>query len=145
MKSNRKILQLPQKQQRAQLDRLMDKAFLDRLNEGVLTIGTTTLNAREFIGQVGVPNLVAARKLTKVLKELNIKTIKELFNLGAIPLLRVKGVGNAQMWVAMHLLDSHAYDVLKWWGWTNVQPPPKFSTYRHHARERVKKEGSHEL
>ena len=123
----------------------MDKAFLDRLNEGVLTIGTTTMNAREFIGQVGVPNLVAARKLTKVLKELGITSVKQLRALGAIPLLRVKGVGNAQMWVAMHLLDSHNYDVLEWWGWNDVQPPPKFSTYRHQAREKAQKEGKHEL
>ena len=125
-------------------DSLMDKSFLNSIDSVVLTVGDAHMSGRQVAKKLGIANLQAARRLSKVCAALQVESVRALYALGAIPLVRTKGVGNATMWVAMHLLDAHGYSVERWWGWTDGGRTPKFSSYRHKLMAQAKVRGTHE-
>ena len=130
---------------KADLRRLMDASFLRVLDAEVLVIGEAIYRHADLVEKLGVGNIKAARNLTAVCKKLSIETVKALYARGPSSLLRLKGVGNATIWVAMNLLDEQGYSVEHWWGWMNSEGS-KFSAYRERVRRKSQKKGArHEV
>jgi len=52
-------------------------------------------------------------------------------------LVRVKGIGQACLFVAMCILDASEYSVEDWWGWKQDKDNVvKFSAFKHKAMQR---------
>lgn len=123
-------------------NRMLDSSFTDTLDEPVLKLGYTTWTRSELATELGLTNVMAARRLSHVLKRLKIRTALRLFNLGPDSLIRVRGIGNAATYVAMCILDQAGYSVERWWGWT-PDAGTRFSCHQHHARSRAQRQGKH--
>jgi tRNA(Ile2) C34 agmatinyltransferase TiaS len=81
----------------------------------VLTLGSNSWSRLSMADDLGCVNFLAAARLTKTLRRLKITTANKLYNLGPWGLYNTKGVGDAQLLVAMHLLDTFGLSVNKWW------------------------------
>lgn len=123
---------------REKVEKVIGKGFADRLDEQVFTV---TINwfytRREMVEELGCANFIAAARLAKVLKRLEINKPEQLFRLDPFSLVRSKGIGEAALFVAMCILDVNKFDVIKWWGFTGTTV--KFSSYKHHAMRRASK------
>lgn len=120
------------------VEKILGKTFADYLDEVVIDAGEKLLYTRRLmIDELGCGNLVAAARLNKVLKRLDIKTPRELYSLDPESLVRCKGVGHATVYVAMCILDANDYSVEKWWGWNETSV--KFSTFRHQLIRKARK------
>lgn len=86
----------------------LDKSFMDTLAEVVLDLGSATGEQydRRTLVEAGVANFKAARTLSRALRRLDIRSVTQLYTVGPRALLRVEGLGNAAMWVAMHVLNT---------------------------------------
>jgi hypothetical protein len=123
---------------RDKVETVIGKGFADRLDEEVFKVTTNFFyTRREMVENLGCANFIAAARLAKVLKKLEIGTPAQLFKLDPLSLARSKGIGEAALFVAMCILDANKYDVIKWWGFTGATA--KFSTYKHHAVSRARK------
>lgn len=120
------------------------KTFADSLDHFAINVSSNlSYTKREMIELVGCANYNAAARLEKVLKRLKVKSPEDIWKLNPIDLLRIKGIGETSMYVAMCILDINGYSVEEWWGWNgNVI---KFSTFKHHAARRALKRGKQEV
>lgn len=116
---------------RETVEKVIGKGFADRLDELVFMSGDMGYTRREMVEEIGCANFIAAARLGKVLRRLQVNTPKELYKLDPFSLARSKGIGEAALFVAMCILDANKFDVIKWWGFTGTTA--KFSTYKHHA------------
>lgn len=117
----------------------ISKTFADKLDEVVLDISPKlTFTRRQMVEELGCANFVAAAVLQKALRKLQIETPAQLFRTDPFSLVRVKGVGEATIFVAMCILDAAQYNVKKWWGW-NETNDLKFSSFKHNATRRASK------
>jgi hypothetical protein len=98
----------------------LPKAFVDHLErECVLQLGKHYKFSRALmIEKLKCGNFIAAKRLTKALKKLRIRSPHELYALDPDSLWRMKGVGITQVFVAMCVLEAFDFDVSKWMGWS---------------------------
>ncbi len=122
-------------------NQMLGKTFADTLEAPGLVIGSTTYTKAELVDKLGVGNFTAAARLTTLLKRLKVRTPKQLLNMPPTSLARVIGVGHAQLYVAMCILEHNKLSVERWWGWK--KDPVKFSTHKDRALRRAKKRGGH--
>lgn len=62
---------------------------------------------------INCPNFVAAKRLSKMLKKLGVKSIAQLWKLDPFSLFNTRGVGMTQVYVAMCVVHTK-YSGLKW-------------------------------
>lgn len=116
----------------------ISKGFADHLDEPVIEVSPEiSFSRREMVEQLGCANFIAAAKLNKVLRRLKIQKIHQIAKTDPFSLVRVKGIGEATMFVVMCILEYKGYDVTKWWHWDGQTV--KFSTFKHRATRRAKK------
>lgn len=96
--------------------------------DAVFAVGGRNYTRQQMIAELGCANFIAATRLGKVLRRLGIKTVQKLAQTDPLSLVRVQGVGERTVYVAMCLLDAHGYSVAKWWGWDRTKPG-KLSTH----------------
>lgn len=114
------------------------KGFADKLDEAVIHVSQDiSFTRREMVEELGCANFLAAARLQKVLKKLQIFTPGKLYKTDPFSLVRSRGIGEASMFVAMCILDKAGYDIVKWWGWKGNQT--KFSTFKHNSIKRAKR------
>ena len=95
-----------------------------------------------LVEDLGIGNFTAAMRLSRTLKKLNIRTASQLFRTDPCSLARIRGVGMAQLFVAMAILDHAGISVAEWWGWDGDRPVRTFTTYKHNLVYRTKKQGT---
>jgi hypothetical protein len=122
------------------VDKTIGKTFADKLDEKLTIIFGVEISKRIMVEEMGCANFQAAVRLGKALKKLDIHTPAQLHKTSPFDLARLRTVGEATIYVAMCILDSHEYDVEKWWGWKDTNDL-KFSSFKHSAMRRAKKNG----
>lgn len=121
---------------REKIEGTIGKGFADKMDELVMDASEElSFTRREMIEDIGCANFIAAATLSKVLKRLNITTVKQLWATDPFSLVRSKRIGEAAMYVAMCILDTRKYSVVKWWGWKGNDV--KFSTFKHNATRKA--------
>ena len=124
---------------REAVETTIGKGFADKLDDVVIHVSQElSFTRREMVETLGCANFIAASRLNKVLKKLEIFTAGKLYRTDPFSLVRAKGIGEASMFVAMCILDSKEYDVVKWWGWKGTNGV-KFSAFKHNATRRASK------
>lgn len=91
------------------------KTWVDAQTEPLLRIGKRTWTRYELVSKVGVGNYRAITILMDALQQLNVKTIKDLWELSPVALAAIKGVGTTTLFVTMSLLDSEEFNVKEWY------------------------------
>lgn len=120
------------------------KTFADKLDEVVFAVSDTlTFSRRDMIEVLKCGNFNAATRLEKALKKLGIKTPAQLYKLDPFSLVRIRSIGETSLYVAMCILDSAGYDVVKWWGWHDTNTV-KFASFKRDAIKRARKK-QHEI
>jgi hypothetical protein len=125
------------------VNKTIGKGFAEKLEEVIIESGNIVVTRRGMIEELGCANFNAAANLSKVLRKLGISTVAQLYRTDPFSIVRVKRVGEAAMFVAMCILDSSDYDVVKWWNWKETNTL-KFSSFKHHATRRASKR-KHEI
>ena len=129
---------------RTTIEKTIGKTFADRIDELAINVSAElSFTKREMVETIGCANFMAAARLERILKKLKIYNPKALWEANPIDLLRVKGIGETSMFVAMCILDISGYSVEEWWGWGGNLV--KFSTFKHHAARRASKRGKQEV
>ena|SRR5262245_40380891 len=120
------------------------KTFADKLDEIVFAVSDKlTFSRRDMIEVLKCGNFNAATRLEKALKKLDIQSAAQLYKLDPYSLVRVKSIGETSLFVAMCILDSAGYDVVKWWGWNDTNTV-KFASFKRDAIKRARKR-KHEI
>lgn len=119
---------------------VIGKGFADKLDEYVFESGSILYTRREMVEKIGCANFIAAAKLAKVLRRLQIHTPTQLYKLDPHSLARSRGIGEAAIFVAMCILEANDFDVMKWWEFSGATT--KFSSFKHNAirKSRSKKQ-----
>lgn len=117
------------------VEHVLGRSFRNYLTEAIITIDDHMISRDELVHNYGVGNLMAARKLGEGLKELNIKTTQDLFNMDPLSLVRHNGLGERSIFVAMCLLERKGKSPTRWW---DKNFNTKFSTAKHNAKEEQK-------
>lgn len=121
------------------VEQILSKGFADKLDELVIDCGSIQFSRRQMVDELGCANFIAAARLNKVLKRLQIGTVKQLYNVDPLSLARSKGVGEASIFVALSILDFSKYDVTLWWSENEIET--KFLSFKKRAIRRSKKYG----
>jgi hypothetical protein len=120
------------------------KGFADKLDMLVFKASPVlAFTRREMVENLGCANFQAAARLAKALRKLGITTSVQLHKTDPFSIVRVRGIGEASMYVAMCILDAAGYDVIKWWGWKDTNTV-KFSSFKRNATIRASKR-KHEI
>jgi hypothetical protein len=123
---------------REKVEAVIGKGFADKLDEEVFSVTTNFFyTRREMVEELGCANFIAAVRLQKVLRKLDVRTPAQLFKTDPFSLARARGIGEASLFVAMCILDANKFDVLKWWQWNGNTA--KFSSFKAHAIHRASK------
>jgi hypothetical protein len=127
--------------ERKVVESTIGKTFADRLDEIVFDCGPKLFfTRRTMVEELGCANFVAATALQKALKKLGVETPAQLFKTDPFSIVRIKGVGETTMYVAMCILDHAQYSVTEWWGWKETNNL-KFSAFKHNAITRASRAG----
>lgn len=125
--------------ERKTIESTIGKTFADKLDEIVFSASQDlTFTRREMVEQLGCANFLAAYRLEKVLRRLNIFTAGKLFRTDPVSLARAKGIGETAIYVAMCILHHKNYDVAEWWGWKETNTL-KFGAFKANAIKRARK------
>lgn len=100
------------------VQKALGKTFADKLDEIAFEFGRFSFTRRQMIEDIDCANFNAASRLEKALKKLDVNTPLQLFKLDPYSLKRIKGVGDATIYVAMCILDYCEFNIEEWWGWT---------------------------
>lgn len=119
------------------VNKTIGKSFADKLEEIIIESGSMIYSKRSFVEFLGCANFTAGARLQKALKRLGIDTPKKLYQMDPFSIVRVKGIGEAAMYVAMCILDANGYDAVEWWGYNDNTV--KFSSFKHNAIRRARK------
>lgn len=126
------------------VDATIGKGFADKLDEVIFKASDgLSFTRREMVEQLGCANFLAAARLEKACKKLDINTPYKLYKTDPFSIVRVRGIGEAAIFVAMCILDSAGYNVVEWWGWKKTNTV-KFSSFKHNAVKRASRK-KHEL
>lgn len=83
------------------------------LAEAVVSISDYAFTRQEIATLCETPSTIAASRLQKLIEKEKL-TINQLASLGMHGLLTYDGVGEAQVWIALCLIDVAGYSVDKW-------------------------------
>ena len=121
--------------ERKTVEKVIGKGFADKLDEEVFKVNLNWFyTRREMVEELGCANFVAAARLAKVLKRLEVANPAKLFKLDPYSLARSRGIGEAALFVAMCILDAKQYNVTDWWQWNDNTV--KFSSFKANAIRR---------
>jgi hypothetical protein len=121
------------------------KTFADKLDEVIFEVSPKlTFTRRQMVEDLGCANFNAAALLQKALRKLSVETPAQLFRTDPFSIVRIKGIGETAMFVAMCILDYAQYNVQEWWGWKETNTL-KFSSFKHNAIRRATKRGKHDI
>jgi hypothetical protein len=84
------------------------------LDGEVIRLSTIGFTRRQIATVCETPSTLAASALARNLEREGIHTVNMLYNLGLGGLLDIEGVGEAQAWIAVCLLDVAGKDVGAW-------------------------------
>lgn len=121
---------------RTKVEKIIGKGFADKLDELIVESGKLVYTRRQMVEQLGCANFVAAAKLSKILRRLDISTPAQLNNMDPFSLARVKGIGESCLFVALCILEANEYDVEDWWQYKDNNV--KFSSFKHNATKRAR-------
>jgi hypothetical protein len=122
---------------RSKIETIIGKTYADKLDELIFISGEIKFSRRDMVDTLGCANFIAAARLCKVLRRLNVTTVAQLYRLDPASLARTRGIGESSIFVAMCILDSHDYDILKWWNYKNNEV--KFHTFKRNVISRAHK------
>jgi hypothetical protein len=123
-----------------ELNRVFGKGFLEDLNEAVLTVGKDQYSKRTLASEVGVTNLVAARKLSAFCNALRIKSVKQLYEeTTPYTFAGAEGVGLTTMYVAWMLFQHNELDPAQWYTKGQDGAVVTFLAYKHREQQALKK------
>jgi hypothetical protein len=123
--------------ERTKVEQVIGKTYADKLDEAIFRVGNWEYTRREMVDDLGCASFIAATRLAKVLRRLNVMSPAQLNRLDPSSLARTKGIGESSLFVAMCILDHAQYNILDWWGMKdNVV---KFSTFKHNVIRRARK------
>lgn len=77
------------------------------------TFGDVQLTPRNIYTHLGV-SLQSIRLALNSLRRIGIHKPNELYKVGMLDILEVRGIGEAQIWAMCNLLDAHGYSVTAW-------------------------------
>jgi hypothetical protein len=120
------------------IESLLSKTAADHLDAAFFEVGNMKYSRRDMIDILKCGNFTAAKKLQKILVKLEVVTPFKLFNTDPFSLLRVKGIGEWTVFVAMCILDAEGYDVEVWWGWKDTNTL-KFNAFKQQAVKTARK------
>lgn len=122
------------------IEETLSKTFADGLDKLVIDVSNDiSFTKRQMIEDLDCGNFLAGVRLSKALKKLGIRTIKQLFNIDPSSLLRIKGIGETAVYVAMCMLDKRGFNVEVWWGWKQGDNVVKFSAYQRQVKIRARR------
>ena len=119
----------------------LDKSLIDRLTSRHIELLGHGFSRQTLVEDLKIATPLAAARLAVTLKKMQIRTPHQLFKMPPLDLASKRGVGMAQLYVAMVLLDDAGYSVADWWGWDTASPRT-FGTYRRRAIHRRKARGT---
>jgi len=93
----------------------LGKSFADTLDGPFVNLLGRDWTRREIVEELRLANMTAVRRLENNLKRLKVTTASRLAEIDPFSLYRMRGIGDAQLFVAMSLLDAHGYDPVNWW------------------------------
>lgn len=112
---------------------VLGKALLDHQEKVVLQIGRDSWTRQALIDELHCGNFVAAAKLTKVLRDLDVKSVKDAYrSLLFTELMAIRGVGVTCLYVLMTAMEARALNPLVWVDWD--REPRTLLTKITHAR-----------
>ena len=124
---------------RDKVETVIGKGFASKLDTDIFYVTYSfKYTRRKMVEELGCANFIAAARLAKVLRRLHVYSAAQLHRTDPFSLARTRGIGESCIFVAMCILDSRGYDVVKWWGWKDTNDV-KFSTYKHNAIRRSNK------
>jgi hypothetical protein len=103
----------------------LGKTFADTLDSHFVTLLGRDWTRREVVEELRLANMTAVRRLENNLKKLKVTTAERLAEIDPFSLFRMKGIGDAQLFVAMSLLDAYGYDPISWWDEFDVKSKVK--------------------
>jgi hypothetical protein len=120
-------------------EKLFSRSLHRRLYEDIiLSIGKHNKWTRvKFINDTGIPYSPAVSKVNKVLRRLNVTSFRQLYKIDPASLAAINGFGEVSMFIVTSILESHGYNVLKWWGYSSGNDV-RFASFKH----RILKEAS---
>lgn len=96
-------------------ERLLGKTFLDKQNEGVLTIGKDVWTRQEMVEVLKCGNFVAAQNLSKIAAKLQVDSLKQLAARFTMEdLFAESHFGITTMFVFMCALEAAERNPLQW-------------------------------
>lgn len=112
---------------------VLGKALLDHQEKVVLQVGKDTWTRQAMIDELHCGNFIAANRLTKALRDLDVKSIKDAFRtLVFTELMAIRGVGVTCIYVLMSAMAAHGMNPLDWVDYENE--PVTVLTKIHHVR-----------
>jgi hypothetical protein len=125
---------------RNKIESTLGKTFAETLDTSVFTVGHWGYTRRDMVDTLGCANFIAAARLARALKRLQIQSPSQLHKMDPFSLVRIRGIGEACLFVAMCILDASGYSVEDWWGWKQDKDNiVKFSAFKHKATMRATK------
>ena len=93
---------------------LLSKRRRAWLDDAVIALKDVSFTRYEIATECGIPSTVSAGRLHRALLKHNIRTSKQLYDMGLDGLLAIKGVGEAQAWIAAGLIWKAGHYVAAW-------------------------------
>jgi|ETNvirome_6_1000_1030641.scaffolds.fasta_scaffold06657_2 hypothetical protein len=119
-------------------EKLFSRSLHRRLYEDIiLSIGKHKWTRVKFINDTGIPYSPAVSKVNKVLRRLHVTSFQQLYKIDPASLAAIIGFGEVSMFIVTSILESHGYNVLKWWGYSSGNDV-QFASLKH----RIVKEAS---
>jgi hypothetical protein len=123
-----------------ELKSVFGKGFVEDLEQPVLIVGKDHYSKRALASEIGVTNLVAARKLSAFCHALNIKSIQDLYN-STTPytFAGAEGVGLTTMYVAWMVFAHHELNPEQWYTKGQDGAVVSFLGYKHREQRALQK------
>lgn len=114
----------------------LGSTFIERLTGkrfAVLKIGNEHFTRHQLVTEVGTGNFLAARNLSKLVSELGLTTVRDLYRISPYELAGTHGIGTATLYVLMSIFEKKGLDVHKWMGGKATKT---FTTLKHNATKK---------
>lgn len=96
-------------------EKFLGRTFVQRLGEVALQIGKDTWTRHELADQLRVANFKAAAMVTRALRQLEVKDLKEVFSWDPASLANVHNLGETGMYVLLRALEARGYNPKAWY------------------------------
>jgi hypothetical protein len=120
-------------------EELFSRSLHRRLYEDIiLSIGKHKWTRVKFINDTGIPYSPAVSKVNKVLRRLHVTSFQQLYKIDPASLAAIIGFGEVSMFIVTSILESHGYNVLKWWGYSSGNGV-QFASFKHRILKKASK------